>query len=100
MIQMPVASFQEKRTFQVNRQRVVIRQARREEDAPELRQRLARVIRERVYLDETPDSLPDSQEQKEEIKQIQDAGGMYAVVKVDGIIAGTAQVEKRLPRRQ
>ncbi|MGF7087721.1 RimJ/RimL family protein N-acetyltransferase [Kroppenstedtia sanguinis] len=94
MIQMPVASFQEKRTFQVNRQRVVIRQARREEDAPELRQRLARVIRERVYLDETPDSLPDSQEQKEEIKQIQDAGGMYAVVKVDGIIAGTAQLRK------
>ncbi|WP_188431839.1 GNAT family N-acetyltransferase [Kroppenstedtia guangzhouensis] len=90
---MPVTLFQEKRTYPVNGHMVVIRQARGE-DAPELRKRLARVVREKVYLDEAPDSLPDSREQEEEIEQIQDSGGLYAVVKVDGIIAGTARLRR------
>lgn len=86
-------SFQEKRTYHVKGHQVVIRQARGE-DAPELRKRLARVVREKVYLDVTPDALPDPREQREEIEKLQDSGGMYAVVEVDGILAGTAQLKR------
>ena len=53
---MPVTLFQEKRTYPVNGHVVVIRQARGE-DAPELRKRLARVVREKVYLDEAPEFI-------------------------------------------
>ncbi|SMO82599.1 GNAT family N-acetyltransferase [Melghirimyces algeriensis] len=83
----------EKNNYRVKGHQVIIRQAV-PEDAEELRKRFARVVQEEVYLDETPDDLPDIREKRREIKEIRDSEGMYAVVKVDGKIAGSAQLKR------
>ncbi|PTM57742.1 GNAT family N-acetyltransferase [Desmospora activa] len=87
------APFSERQKMKAKGRQVMLRPAI-PRDAEELRRRLARVVREGVYLDETPDSLPDKQEKKEEIQEIQDAGGMYTVVEVDGEIAGAAILKR------
>lgn len=87
------APFQERQGMKIKGRQVVLRSAT-PRDAEELQRRLARVVREGVYLDETPDTLPDKREKKEEIQEIQDADGMYAVVEVDGEIAGAATLKR------
>ncbi|MDR6226321.1 GNAT family N-acetyltransferase [Desmospora profundinema] len=85
--------FRDRQRMRIKGRQVVLRPADNG-DAEELQRRLARVVREGVYLDETPDSLPGKQETKEEIREIQQRGGMYTVVEVDGEIAGAAILKR------
>ncbi|PTX59149.1 hypothetical protein C8P63_11394 [Melghirimyces profundicolus] len=85
--------YEEKKTYRVKGHDVVIRQASAQ-DAPELKKRLARVVQEGVYLDETPETMPDTREHERQIREIRDKGGMYAVVKVDGKIVGSARLKR------
>jgi RimJ/RimL family protein N-acetyltransferase len=85
--------FRERQMMRIKGKQVVLRPAT-DGDAEELSRRLARVVREGVYLDETPATLPDRRETQEEIRHIQTHGGMYAVVEVDGEIAGAALLKR------
>ncbi|OYD07183.1 GNAT family N-acetyltransferase [Paludifilum halophilum] len=94
-LQNAVASFHERQTHHTkDGHTVTIRPAESERDASEIRRRLARVVKEGVYLDETPDSLGDTGKKKDEIREIQKGGGMYTVVEVDGTIAGVALLRR------
>ncbi|MFC4076000.1 GNAT family N-acetyltransferase [Salinithrix halophila] len=84
-----VKPFQWRRNFRIKGQAVTLRPAN-EDDAAELAQRLAKVVEEQVYLDQTPDKKPNKEDERAEIRKIQDNGGMYTVVEVDGKISGVA----------
>ncbi|SFS35590.1 GNAT family N-acetyltransferase [Marininema halotolerans] len=66
------------------------------EDAEELYNQLAHVVGEGIYLNETPESLPNINQQREEILSIQRDGGMYTVVLVDQQIVGAAILRRGL----
>lgn len=83
----------EQKRYRIKDHEVVLRQAN-PEDAKEVSKRLARVIQEGIYLDESPDTRPDVQKKRGEIEKIRDHDGMYTVVEVDGNIAGSAQLKR------
>ncbi|MFC4077307.1 GNAT family N-acetyltransferase [Salinithrix halophila] len=90
-----IRHFQYKRHWEQEGHSLVIRPAE-PHDAQEIHRRLTRVVEEGVYLNETPDSLPDREEKREEIEDIREGGGMYTVVEVDGEIAGVALLRRGL----
>ncbi len=65
----------------------VIRFAR-EEDAKQIIHKMEKMIRDENYLEEEPESLNDVEDERREIKRIKREGSLYAVVDVDGEIAG------------
>jgi RimJ/RimL family protein N-acetyltransferase len=88
------AAFRDRRVYRGKEgEKIVLRPATRE-DAPELTKRLARVVKEGIYLDENPDNLPTHQEKRDEIREIHRNKGMYTVVEVEGKIAGAALLRR------
>jgi len=74
--------------------RIVIIRPARTSDAAEIARRMARVVKEGIYLEEEPDTLPTDREQEQEIRKIREDGGLYAVAEVDGKIAGVALLRR------
>jgi len=70
-----------------NGKRAIIRFAR-EEDAKQIIRKMEKIIRDENYLEEEPESLNDMEEEQHEIKKIKREGSLYAVVDIEGEIAG------------
>lgn len=91
----PVKSaFCERRVRLAKDGRIVIIRPARTSDAAEIARRMARVVKEGIYLEEEPDTLPTDREQEQEIRKIREDGGLYAVAEVDGKIAGVALLRR------
>lgn len=91
---MPKADFRERRIQRAKDGRIVMIRPAVSGDAAEIARRMARVVKEGIYLEEEPDTLPTGQEKKEEIRKIRENGGMYAVAVVGGTIAGVALLKR------
>ncbi|GAA5345509.1 GNAT family N-acetyltransferase [Planifilum fimeticola] len=87
-------AFRERRIERAKDGRIVIIRPARISDAAEITRRMARVVKEGIYLEEEPDTLPTGREQEKEIQKIREDGGLYAVVEVDGKIAGVALLRR------
>jgi RimJ/RimL family protein N-acetyltransferase len=91
----PVKSaFCERRVGLAKDGRIVIIRPARTSDAAEIARRMASVVKEGIYLEEEPDTLPTDREQEQEIRKIREDGGLYAVAEVDGKIAGVALLRR------
>ena len=75
---MPKADFRERRIQRAKDGRIVMIRPAVSGDAAEIARRMARVVKEGIYLEEEPDTLPTGQEKKEEIRKIRENGGMYS----------------------
>ncbi len=91
---MPAPAFRERRIERAKDGRIVIIRPARTSDAAEITRRMARVVKEGIYLEEEPDTLPTGREQEKEIQKIREDGGLYAVAEVDGKIAGVAMLRR------
>ncbi len=70
---MPAPAFRERRIERAKDGRIVIIRPARTSDAAEITRRMARVVKEGIYLEEEPDTLPTGREQEKEIRK--DPGG-------------------------
>lgn len=87
-------AFRERRIERAKDGRIVMIRPAKSTDAAEIARRMARVVKEGIYLEEEPDTLPTGKEKEEEIRRIREDGGMYAVAEVDGKIAGVALLRR------
>lgn len=87
-------SFLERRLYLTKDGKWITLRPAREEDAPEITKRMARVVKEGVYLEEDLDTMPTGEEHRKEIHSIKEDGGMYTVAEVDGKIAGVAILKR------
>lgn len=86
--------FFERRIERTKDGRIVMIRPAKSSDAAEIARRMARVVKEGIYLEEEPDTLTTGQEKKDEIRKIRANGGMYAVAEVGGAIAGVALLRR------
>jgi RimJ/RimL family protein N-acetyltransferase len=87
-------AFRERRIERAKDGRIVMIRPAKSTDAAEIARRMARVVKEGIYLEEEPDTLPTGKEKEKEIRRIREDGGMYAVAEVDGKIAGVALLRR------
>lgn len=59
-----------------------------ESDAKQIIKKMEKMIRDENYLEEDENSLNDVEEEKKEIKKIKREGSLYAVIDIEGEIAG------------
>ncbi|MCP1355175.1 GNAT family N-acetyltransferase [Aneurinibacillus migulanus] len=76
-----------------DRKVLVLRQAL-EEDAPQIIQRLHRVLDEGVYLEEEKETVNSTEEEAMLIRQMSEEGSMYTVAEIGDSIAGVAQIKR------
>jgi RimJ/RimL family protein N-acetyltransferase len=86
--------FRERRLYRTKDGQWVTLRPARENDAPEITKRMARVVKEGVYLEEDLDTMPTGEEHRKEIRSIQNDDGMYTVAEVNGKIAGVAILKR------
>jgi len=88
------STFRDKRIERLKDGRIVVIRPAKSADAAEIARRMARVVKEGIYLEEESDTLPTSFEKEEEIRKIREEGGIYAVAEIDGNIAGVALLRR------
>jgi RimJ/RimL family protein N-acetyltransferase len=86
--------FRERRLFHTKDGEWVTLRPARASDAPEITKRMARVVKEGVYLEEDLDTMPNGEEHRKEIRSIHEDDGMYTVAEVNGKIAGVAILKR------
>lgn len=90
----PQPDFQYEQSYVARDGRTVTLRPARPEDARAILKRMARVVREGIYLQEDEDTLASVREKEEEIRKSVRDNSMYTLAVVDGEVVGAAILKR------